>query len=273
MTNIRRRDFLVGTAALAATSKASFAQTPPTGKLEIKIVNSIANNLFAFQELLNRKGYLEEFGVSATTVNVGDGVRVMAGLVSGDLDICMASGFGQVLPAIQRGGPVRIVAGANNLTPQGIMTNRANIKSMSDLTGKTLGVGPLGALEHQLTVAMLMKHKVDPASVKFVNIGATVDIYRAVVAGTIDAGPVNIDRYGLQKGDLKILADMWTDIPNYPYQGSFASTAAITKKREAIVRTLAAYCKLYRYLQTPESKGTLHRRLPDGRQERAPLGR
>ena len=103
-------------------------------------------------------------------------------------------------------------------------------------------------------VAVLMKHDVDPDSVTFVNIGATPDIYRAISAGVVDAGPVNIDVYSQLKGDLKIIADFWTDIPEYPYQGAFTSTDNIKNKRDIIVRALAAYGKLYRFLLTPESK-------------------
>ena len=37
-------------------------------------------------------------------------------------------------------------------------------------------------------VALLLKHDVELSKVRFVNIGASVDVFRAIVFGTIDAG-------------------------------------------------------------------------------------
>ena len=225
-----------------------------SGKLiDVNIINSAGNAQFALQELLKRQGYLEQMGLNATTTNVVDGSKVMASLLSGS-DVCMISGFGQVLPAVERGGAMKVIAGANMLTPQGVLTNSRDIRSIADLKGKKVGTGPLGALEHQLMVAMLLKHNTDPDSVSFVNIGSTPDIYRAVLAGVLDAGPVNIDVYNQLKGDVHILADFWTDLSEFPYQGAFASAETIQNKRDILVRTLAAYSKPYRFLRTPESK-------------------
>ena len=252
-----RRDFVTGAAAICAaavTPVASRAQGSAKKLIDVRIINSNANAQLAFEELLKRQGYLETLGLNATTVNVADGSKVMAALLSGEMDVCMISGFGQVLPAVERGGQIKVVAGANMLTPQGVLTNKANVKSVADLKGAKIGTGPIGALEHQLMVAVLLQHKVDPDSVSFVNIGNTADIFRAVSAGVVDAGPVNIDVYDKQKGDLKIVGNFWTEIPDFPYQGSFTSVDAISNRREAVVRTLAAYCKVYRFLRTPDSK-------------------
>ena len=44
------------------------------------------------------------------------------------------------------------------------------------------------------------------------------------------------------------------ELPEFTYQGSFVSDQAIAQKRETLVRVLAAYCKLYRFVQSPGSK-------------------
>ena len=46
----------------------------------------------------------------------------------------------------------------------------------------------------------------------------------------------------------------WIDLPEYTYQGAFAADAAIAAKREGIVRALAGYAKLYRFVQNGDSK-------------------
>ena len=250
-----RRRFVKSAALLTGTTLFSpRVIAAPDDTLDINIVNTAGPPQFAFQTLLENRGYLKEFGINNKTINVADGVRIVAALVGGDGDVCMASGFGQVLPAVEKGAAIRVIAGSNLLTNQGVLTSRSDVKSIADLKGKTVGSGPVGALEQQLMVGLLLRHNVDPDTVRFVNIGNVVDIYRAIVAGQIDAGPVNIDVYDKLNGDLKIIGDIWTELPDYPYQGSYASLAAIANKREALVRTLAAYSKMYRYLRTPESK-------------------
>ena len=46
---------------------------------------------------------------------------------------------------------------------------------------------------------------------------------------------------------------MWKELPDYPYQLVYASTKAIAERREALVRTLAGYARLYRFLSTNNS--------------------
>jgi ABC-type nitrate/sulfonate/bicarbonate transport system substrate-binding protein len=254
-TNHGRRRF-VQSAAIWATATLvpwrAFAE--PSGTLDINIVNTSGTAQLAFETLLRRQGYFEEFGLNARTENVSDGLRIMAALIGGGADACMTSGFGQVLPGVEKGAPVRVIAGANLLATQGVLTHRDDIESIADLKGMTIGTGPLGALEHQLMVGVLMRHEVDPNSVHFVNVGNVGDIFRAISAGQIDAGPVNMEVYNHLSGNLRVIGNLWTELPDFPYLGSFASLAAITNKRETLIRTLAVYARMYRFLSSAEGK-------------------
>jgi ABC-type nitrate/sulfonate/bicarbonate transport system substrate-binding protein len=167
----------------------------------------------------------------------------------------MLAGFGQVLPAVEKGAKLKVLGGANTLTPNSLFSVKPEIKALTDLEGKTIGTGSLGSVLHQVTVALLQKNKIDPAKVTFVNVGSTADILKAVVAGTVDAGTVNVDTYGIMdKYKIHPIADFFKQLQEYPFQGSFASETAIKTKREAIVRTLAAHAKLFRFISGPTSK-------------------
>jgi len=98
-------------------------------------------------------------------------------------------------------------------------------------------------------VALLRKHGVSLSDVQFVNIGSSAAVFKAVMAGKVDAGPAMTDVYDQQqKYGVHAVADFWSELPEYPYQGSYASQAAIDNKREGLVRVLAAYCKMYRFM-------------------------
>jgi ABC-type nitrate/sulfonate/bicarbonate transport system substrate-binding protein len=211
----------------------------------------------ALQELLKQQGYFDEFGLAPTTLNVADGSKLMGALFSGSSDICILSGFSQVFPAVEKGGKMKIVAGAGLLLQDAIYSAKPDIKRVKDLEGgRTVGSGSPGALLHQFTVALLRKKGVDVSKVKFVNVGSSASVFNAVVAGTVDAGPSLIDVYPEQKkyGVHSLEdGDLWKELPEYTYQGSYAADRAITEKRDALVRVLAVYGKLYRFLSLPNS--------------------
>ena len=93
---ISRRGFSLGmTSGLMAVvpSCPGFAQGT---RLKTTIANAAGNLNLAVQELLRQQGYMEEFGLEPTFLNVADGGKILGGLLSGDLDSSMMSGFGQV---------------------------------------------------------------------------------------------------------------------------------------------------------------------------------
>ena len=185
----------------------------------VNIVNTASNNTYTLQELLKQLGYLENFGLAAQTLNVSDGSKLIGALLSGTSDICLLSGFGQVLPAIEKGGKLKVVAGAGLLVPHAIYSAKPNIRTVKDLEGKTVATGSPGALLHQFVVALLNKKGVDVKKIKFVNVGSSADVFRAVVAGVVDAGPALSDVYDQQaKYGVHSLSDgnLWTNCLSSP---------------------------------------------------------
>jgi len=241
----------LGTASLGLPSSA-FSQARPAN-----IANAAGAINLAMQELMKSQRFLEEMGLAPNIVNVADGSKIVSSLIGGDMDISTMSGFGQVFPAIERGGKLKILAGAMLLPSVAIFTSKANVTSLKDLEGKIVGSGSPGALVHQLTVALLKKKGVDYKRVQFVNIGSSVDVFRAVTVGTIDAGIGEVT-YAAEQEKYKVRmlpeANLSTELSEYTYQGAYASDRTIETKRDILVRTLAAYAKLYRFVHKPEAK-------------------
>jgi ABC-type nitrate/sulfonate/bicarbonate transport system substrate-binding protein len=193
-SGLSRRDaLLIGAAMTVGGARMALAQAHlpdvPRRKLAVNIVNTTGNAALTLQHLIKQQGYLEELGLDPTMLNVADGSKLMGAIISGGSDICAMSGFSQVLPAIEKGARMKLIGTAGQLAVQTIYTTRPGIKTVKDLEGRTVGVGSLGALLHQMMVAILRKKGVDPAKVTFANIGSSADVFRAVVAGTVDAGP------------------------------------------------------------------------------------
>lgn len=243
----------VGGLVLAGSALAQGGAAP----VAVRIANASGNTNLAMQQLMRTQGFLQKMGLDPTVVNVADGGKIVGSLVGGDMDISTMSGFSQVFSAIERGGRMKIVAGAMLLPALALYTGKGNIQSLKDLEGKVVGAGSSGSLVHQLTVALLMKKGVDYKKVQFANIGSSGDVFRAVTVGTVDAGLGEVsfieqqDKYKvrlLPSGNLSV------ELQEYTYQGAYATDRTIQTKRDVIVRTLAAYAQLYRFVHKPEAK-------------------
>ena len=234
------------TAAMAAGASA----------IPVRTIALSANTIRVFDELLAKQGFLEEFNVMPTAEVVADGSKVVAALVGGASDICMQVGFGQFLPAIAAGARLKVIAGAGLLPQVAVYTSRPDITSVAQLEGCTIGTGAPGTLLHSLMVALFEKKGVDTSKVKFVNVGSSSDVFRAITAGKVDAGPGDLAFFDQQdKYHVHALTDgqLWVELPEYTNQVSVTTETAIDEKRDVMVRMLAAYVKLYRFLHSPQS--------------------
>jgi NitT/TauT family transport system substrate-binding protein len=262
VTPIGRRHALVLSAAALTTMACSrnpcaVGQGCVSDLLPVTIMTTAGNFAVTVQRLMKDRRYLEELGVQPTFLTVADGSKVMGALINGDADICTASGFGQVLPAIERGGKLRVLAGSATLLLHLVYSWRPEIRTVKDLEGRTIGTGPLGALLHSIMIALLRKNNVDPRKVRFVNVGSSADVFRAVAARVVDAGPSELDYEQLEaKYNVHGLSDgkLWDALPEYTNQAAYASERSIHERRDGIVRTLAAYAKLYRFISSPQSR-------------------
>jgi ABC-type nitrate/sulfonate/bicarbonate transport system substrate-binding protein len=255
---------------LGLAAGATLPWTPPArgaAPIRMNIANTFSNSTVTLQTLLKQQGWLEKFGVDATTQNIADGSKLMGALISGASDICLLSGFGQVLSAQEKGAAIKIVAGAGLLPYQAMYAKKPEIRSLKDLEGRTIGTGSVGALLYQITVALLQKRNVDISKIRFVNVGSSADVFRAVAAGVVDAGPSLYDMYE-QAGHYGVHTltdgDFWTALPEYTYQASYASSQAIANKRDGVVRVLAAYCEMYRFISSPDSRDAYIKARQDG---------
>jgi ABC-type nitrate/sulfonate/bicarbonate transport system substrate-binding protein len=257
----RRRALALGAAALSTTLAAgrqrAFGQGTSANRDAVTIVNTAGTFAATIQQLMKDKRYLDEFRLRPTFISVGDGSKIIGALLSGEADICIASGFGQVLPAIERGGRLKVLAGSEVLLLHLVYTGRPEIKTLKDLEGRTVGTSSPGALLHSIMIALLRKSGVDPGKVNFVNVGSSADVFRAIVAKVVDAGPAELD-YEEQEAKYNVRGvvggKFWDGLPEYTNQASYASERSINARREVIVRTLAAYAKLYRFISSPQSR-------------------
>ena len=221
--------------------------------MKVTIANTATNTSKTLQAMAEH--YFDDLGVSVETQNVSDGVKLLASVVAGSTDMAVLNGFSQVFPAIEAGANLKLVCGSALALNYELYTANPDVKTIKDLEGKSVGTGAIGALLHAIMMALFKKHGIDASKVQFVNIGSSTDVFKAIAAKKVDAGPSqndfarNPDQYG-----VRIIADITTELPEFTQQAGYASDKAIAEKRDALVRTLAGYGKMFRYITSPQSQ-------------------
>lgn len=229
---------------------------------EILIANASGGLTMVMTALMRQERFLESFGLKPQLMNIADGSRILGGIVGESVDCSLMSGFGQVFPAMLRSSDMKVIGGGILLPSLALFTAKDNVRTLKDLEGKAIGTGSIGALLYQLTVTLLRKYHVDTSKIKFVNIGSSPDVFRAVQAGTIDAGLAQTalidtaDAYHVRPLPNANLAE---ELPLYTYQAAWTSAQTIRERRDTIVRAMAAYAKMYRFVQDPASKASFIR--------------
>ena len=175
-----------GAAVVGLVPGASALAAAPT---PLKLANATGVLNVTMDALMQQERFLESFGLSPEILGVADGSKILSAVVSGSVDASGLSGFGQVFPAVERGAGIKVLAAGSQIPSLAMFTSKPNINSLKDLEGKSIGTGSIGALVHQLTVTLLKKYNVDASKIRFVNIGSSAAVFRAVAAGTVDAGP------------------------------------------------------------------------------------
>jgi ABC-type nitrate/sulfonate/bicarbonate transport system substrate-binding protein len=180
-----RRAMLQGLSATAVLAAGGCAKRSSPNL--VHIATSAGLNL-TMSELMHQQRFMESFGLEADMLSMADGTKILGGIYSGSLDLSPMSGFGQVFPAMEHGADMRLINAATLVPLTALFSGKPNVQSLKDLEGKVVGIGALGSLVHQLTVALLRKYSVNVSAVRFVNIGSNTDIFKGVMAGTVDAG-------------------------------------------------------------------------------------
>ncbi len=205
--------------------------------------------------LLDQAGYLDEFGADVIRLEAPGVAGPFDAIDRGEADICMVSGYNQVLPRIARGAAVRIVGAGMRKAALAIFAYPQNAAELSDLAGKTVAVGPSSGLLHTLMVRLLKDAGLDPRKPRFVNFGSNEQCFRAVVEGRADACCASISHLGNSAG-LSVVrgGEIWDALPGYTFQLAYASCAAIAENHEGLVAVMAAFGKLYDDLMSSEMR-------------------
>jgi NitT/TauT family transport system substrate-binding protein len=200
-----------------------------------------------YHELAIDKGIFAKYGIDLQVINFArGGPEAAAGVASGQVD--MGSFGTPILTAISKGIPIKVVAAPPVKKIGFILVARQDIKSVSDLKGKTVATGALGGGNHQSLLKIIYAHGLTDKDVKIVATGGVDEelILKSGRVEAVQASGVVVNKL-VKDGAGHILAKAEDYYGHYQHSYVFATEALIKNNPEAIRNFLKASREEYQY--------------------------
>jgi ABC-type nitrate/sulfonate/bicarbonate transport system substrate-binding protein len=203
-------------------------------------------------EIALRKGFYKEENLDVRKVVMRTNLQVPA-LMANELDYSTVSGL--IARASIQGLPVKGVMGWFD-RPLHILIARPGFKKLTDFKGRKIGVSGLGSAPHIILREALSQAGMNPdRDVTTLAVGGSGDRLAALVAGTVDATPLDV-AYVERAEKLGLVSILYFgDVVHTRLGGFGVSMEKIRKNPAQIVRVIRASLKGVRFIKdnTPET--------------------
>ncbi len=200
----------------------------------------------AFPYLGQEKGFFKEQGIELDIQWTEGGADTQQGVITGSIDIGLATGLLGVLSAYAKGAPVVLASsemtGASDL--YWYVKADSPIKSLADLEGKTVAYSRPGSSSNTIAAALV---KLSGKNAKLVSAGGAPATLTQVMSGQIDVGwsavPINLNL--VEEKKIRVLA-LGNDAPGAADQTvrvNITNADVYKKRHEALKRFFVAYQK------------------------------
>lgn len=142
-------------------------------------------------DLAFEKGYFEREGVEVELVRVQQTPSALAALQAGEGEMANVGVDALLLLVAQGNDDLKAVVSPNKSLPF-LIAAKQEIATVSDLEGRSFGVGRPGSLDHSLSMKVLEAAGFDTSSLEIVSIGQPNVRAQALSAGQIDATTMSI---------------------------------------------------------------------------------
>lgn len=208
-------------------------------------------------EVTRAAGFFADQGLDVQLVYSRGGSAALQALNSGGVDYA-ATSFDAALNAYSHKASIVRFAATGRLPLFALATSPKaadQVKSISDLDKKVVGVAQLGNADHALALYLLKRNGVDPDRVQFATLGP--NLYEALRLGQIDAGMVQEPGLTLLKQEgATVLADLMNleDADRYlggayAFMGVAVRNDEVDQRQEEMVKLGHALAKGLQYLK------------------------
>lgn len=221
----------------------------------------------SFTELGVQQGFFKDEGLDVQVTYTEGGSSNEQAIISGSVDIGVATGFLGMIAAYVKGAPVRIISPEATGSPDIFWYVKAEspIKTMRDLHGKTVAFSNPGSSSNLILLTLLKEAGVTDA--KLVPVGAPPNGIPQVMTGQIDASwstpPTGLKE--LKAGEIRIIG-RGNDSPaiqNETVRVNAANLNFLQSHRTAVVGFMKAYRRSVDWAYSGEAALEAYAKLSD----------
>jgi NitT/TauT family transport system substrate-binding protein len=239
---------------LFAVAAAPLAARADTVKLAVPIKGSWGTS---YVQLGTEQGFFKEQGIEPDITWTEGGASNEQAIISGSVDIGVATGYLGIISAYVKGAPVRIVSAEATGAPDMFWYAKATsgIKSLKDLHGKTVAFSNPGSSSNLILMTLLKEAGMD--DVKLVAIGAAPNGLPQVMTGQLDASwcvpPTGLRE--LAAKDIVIVArgNDSAAVRNETVRVNAVNLNYLQQHRDTVVRFMRGYAKSVEWMYSGEA--------------------
>jgi NitT/TauT family transport system substrate-binding protein len=192
------------------------------------------------------RGFAEKQGLKLEILQFKSDAIGLKALIAGELDSYDGALTGTVVAA-SRGVDVKLIGCHWPGLPHGIFV-RDTVATVADLRGKTFAISTPFSHPDVIARTLLARNNIDPAEVKFANLGGDADRYRAIIAGVADATVVSSEYAPIAaKNGIRLLIAAREILPSYMRLCMFSTGKALAARHDDAVRFMTAEMTAFRY--------------------------
>ena len=196
-------------------------------------------------------GLFDKYNLDHQLVFIASSGMVTAAILSGDADMTLTGGVGNVRAYVQGATDLVFIAGVKNVMTQSIVAG-GNIKKPEDLKGKQIGVSRIGSNTHYFTIQALRRVGMEPGrDFSFIQTGGDPESLVALLSKKIPAATLTApsDAKALSEGYHYVVYGPDLKIP-YAATAFVTKRSTIAKRQQVIGRFMHAMAEAAKILHT-----------------------
>jgi NitT/TauT family transport system substrate-binding protein len=203
------------------------------------------------------QGFFSQEGLDVEVRPLNGSTTPIRAVLNGDIDIAQ-TGPDTASLAVIAGSPLKVIASPYQKDAS-VFIGAKDVKSVSDLRGKTYAISAPGAASATQIQALLPKYGLTTNDVKIVALGAPDARVRALLGGKVDATGATILVLkpvldAIAAGEVNILLKASDAFPDTPLSYDLVTEKMATDDRATVIKFLRAEFKGYQWaIDNPEA--------------------
>ena len=192
--------------------------------------------------MAQQEGLFKKSGLDVELIHIPSSSRGIQAILAGEIAFSFMDGNNEV-QANLKGANLALVAGATNRMVFSLMA-RPEIKKISDLRGKKIGITRIGSSTHTSALFALGSAGFKPSDYQILPLMEVPNIFTALAAGQIDAGVVSPPTNSrARKAGFNELMNLAKEGPEYVSVAVGTSRSYIRTNEDIVRRVVRSYAE------------------------------